>query len=133
MSHSGEMQPLTIASAKNLSGTAKIPGDKSVSHRSLILGAMCVGETTIHGLLEGEDVIATADAMRAFGAKIERDDQGVWRVNGLGTAGFLEPENVIDCGNSGTGVRLIMGAAAPCGFNVVFTGDASLRSLGSVL
>ncbi len=128
MTHSGNMQPLTISSAKNLAGTAPIPGDKSISHRSLILGAMCVGETQIQGLLEGEDVIATADAMRAFGAKIERDEKGIWHVHGLGTAGFLEPENVIDCGNSGTGVRLIMGAVAPCGFNTIFTGDASLRS-----
>ncbi len=128
MSHNGLAQPLRISRSENLRGDALIPGDKSVSHRSLIFGAMCVGETTVEGLLEGEDVIATADAMRAFGAKVKRDDHGVWHIHGLGTAGFLEPENVIDCGNSGTGVRLIMGAVAPCGMTSTFTGDASLRS-----
>lgn len=128
MNHIGAAEPLSISKSGALKGAATIPGDKSVSHRALIFGAMCVGETVIHGLLEGEDVIATANAMRAFGARVVRDTSGVWRVNGLGTAGFLEPEDIIDCGNSGTGVRLIMGAAAPCGINATFTGDASLRS-----
>ncbi len=128
MSHSGTSEPICVSQAIQLSGTAQIPGDKSISHRALIFGSMCIGQTQIYGLLEGEDVIATADAMRSFGAQIECDEDGVWKVDGVGTAGFLEPEDIIDCGNSGTGVRLIMGAVAPCGFNAVFTGDASLRS-----
>jgi 3-phosphoshikimate 1-carboxyvinyltransferase len=111
-----------------LTGTARIPGDKSVSHRALILGALCVGETRIEGLLEGGDVLDTGRAMRAFGASVERTGPGAWVVNGVGVGGFMEPDDVIDCGNSGTGVRLIMGAAATSDLTAVFTGDASLRS-----
>jgi len=111
-----------------LRGTAAIPGDKSVSHRALILGALTVGETGITGLLEGEDVIATAAAMRAFGAQVERLGEGHWRIHGVGVGGFSEPDDVIDCGNSGTGVRLIMGAMATTPVAATFTGDASLRS-----
>ncbi|MBY6202095.1 3-phosphoshikimate 1-carboxyvinyltransferase [Maritalea mobilis] len=111
-----------------LTGEAHVPGDKSISHRSLILGAMAVGETRITGLLEGQDVLDTAKAMRAFGAEVTRDDDGTWHVHGVGTGGFAEPEDVIDCGNSGTGVRLIMGAMATTPITVTFTGDASLRS-----
>jgi 3-phosphoshikimate 1-carboxyvinyltransferase len=104
-----------------------VPGDKSISHRALILGALCVGETVITGLLEGDDVLDTAKAMRAFGAEVTRDDGGTWRVHGVGVGGFAEPGQVIDCGNSGTGVRLIMGAMATSPITATFTGDASLN------
>ena len=127
MSQTHAAHPLVSRRAKPLTGTWKVPGDKSISHRSLILGGMTVGETTIEGLLEGEDVIATADAMRAFGAKITRDGHGIWRVHGCGVGGLAEPEMVVDCGNSGTGVRLLMGAAAGQRITTVFTGDASMR------
>ena len=120
--------PMTSRAAGPLKGVADVPGDKSISHRSLILGAMCVGETHITGLLEGEDVLATADAMRAFGAEVERLGDGEWRVVGVGVGGFGEPEDVIDCGNAGTGARLIMGAMATSPITATFTGDASLRS-----
>jgi len=127
--------PLTIHRSTNLRGTAEIPGDKSVSHRALIFGAMAIGETVITGLLEGEDVLDTAKAMRALGATVARDDDGTWRVHGVGTGGFMEPNHVIDCGNSGTGCRLIMGAVATHPFATTFTGDASLRSrpMGRIL
>ncbi len=127
--------PLTALRANPLSGIAEIPGDKSVSHRSLIFGAMAVGETVVTGLLEGEDVLDTAKAMRALGAEVTRDESGTWRIHGVGTGGFTEPEDVIDCGNSGTGCRLIMGAVATHGFATTFTGDASLRSrpMGRIL
>ena len=121
-------RPLTSARSAGLSGTAHVPGDKSVSHRSLILGALSVGRTRIEGLLEGQDVLDTAAAMRAFGALVERGGDGVWTVDGMGTGGFAEPEDLIDCGNSGTGVRLIMGAMATTAISATFTGDASLRS-----
>ncbi|MDQ2089496.1 3-phosphoshikimate 1-carboxyvinyltransferase [Marimonas arenosa] len=111
-----------------LSGQAEVPGDKSISHRALILGALCVGETVIAGLLEGEDVLATAQAMRDFGAEVTRDKDGTWHVNGVGVGGFAEPATVIDCGNAGTGVRLIMGAMATQPITATFTGDASLNS-----
>ncbi len=103
----------------------RAPGDKSISHRALILGAMASGTTDITGLLEGEDVKRTAQAMAAFGARVERLGEGVWRVEGQG--GFAEPLDVVDCGNAGTGVRLIMGAAAGFDLSATFTGDASLR------
>ena len=112
MSGHGDPIPMTSIACGPLSGTADVPGDKSISHRSLILGAMCVGETTISGLLEGQDVLDTAAAMRAFGAEVSEHGGGRWSVCGVGVGGFAEPENVIDCGNSGTGVRLIMGAMA---------------------
>jgi len=127
MSHDGPVQPLTAAAAPPLRGEAEIPGDKSVSHRALILGALAVGETRIEGLLEGEDVLRTAEAMRAFGAEVERLAPGSWRVAGVGVGGFAEPADVIDCGNSGTGVRLVMGAMATTPVSACFTGDASLR------
>lgn len=127
--------PLTAMRARALSGTADIPGDKSVSHRALIFGAMAVGETVVSGLLEGEDVLDTAKAMQALGAGVTRGEDGKWRIHGVGTGGFSEPEDVIDCGNSGTGCRLIMGAVATHGFATTFTGDASLRSrpMGRIL
>ena len=127
MSAHGTPTPMTARKATALKGTAIVPGDKSISHRSLILGAMAVGETRIRGLLEGEDVIATANAMRAFGADVQNVGDE-WIVHGVGVGGFGEPEDVIDCGNAGTGVRLIMGAMATTPITVTFTGDASLRS-----
>lgn len=119
--------PMTASTSGPLSGVAEIPGDKSISHRSLILGALSVGETKITGLLEGQDVLDTAKAMRAFGAEVTRHGPGAWSVHGVGVGGFSEPADVIDCGNAGTGVRLIMGAMATTPMTVTFTGDASLR------
>jgi 3-phosphoshikimate 1-carboxyvinyltransferase len=128
MSSHGAPVPITARQGAALTGTAVVPGDKSISHRSLILGAMAVGETVITGLLEGQDVLDTAKAMRAFGAVVTRDADGTWRVHGVGVGGFGEPADVIDCGNSGTGVRLIMGTMATTPITATFTGDASLRS-----
>ena len=129
-------QALKITAHKSgpLIGQAQIPGDKSISHRALIFGAMAIGETKISGLLEGQDVLDTALAMRAFGADVIQHGPGSWSVHGVGVGGFKEPETVIDCGNSGTGVRLIMGAMATTAVAAVFTGDASLckRPMGRV-
>ena len=118
-----------------LRGTIAVPGDKSISHRSLILGALAVGETRVSGLLEGEDVLATAAAMRAMGAQIARDDDATWHVHGVGVGGLLQPEAAIDCGNSGTSARLLMGLVASHGIAATFTGDASLskRPMGRVI
>lgn len=127
MSGHGDAQVMISAKSGPLKGVASVPGDKSISHRSLIFGAMAVGETKISGLLEGEDVIDTAKAMRAFGATVTRHGEGIWSVNGVGVGGFQEPADVIDCGNSGTGVRLIMGTMATTPISATFTGDASLR------
>lgn len=127
MSGHGTPIPMTSHPCGPLSGVAEVPGDKSISHRALIFGAMAVGETKITGLLEGEDVLDTAKAMRALGAEVTDHGDGSWSVRGVGVGGFAEPENVIDCGNSGTGVRLIMGAVATTGISVTFTGDASLN------
>ncbi|MEK6205881.1 MAG: 3-phosphoshikimate 1-carboxyvinyltransferase, partial [Amylibacter sp.] len=128
MSAHGTPIPMTSRKGGPLKGTSEIPGDKSVSHRSLILGALAVGETKISGLLEGNDILDTAKAMTALGTDVERVGNGEWRVNGVGVGGFAEPEDVIDCGNAGTGVRLIMGAVSTSPITVTFTGDASLRS-----
>ncbi|WP_103334010.1 3-phosphoshikimate 1-carboxyvinyltransferase [Pseudotabrizicola formosa] len=127
MSGHGEAQPMTSAKCGPLRGTAAVPGDKSISHRALLFGAMAVGETKITGLLEGQDVLDTARAMRAFGAEVVQHGAGDWSVHGVGVGGFREPADVIDCGNSGTGVRLIMGCMATTAMTVTFTGDASLR------
>ena len=127
MSGHGDAQPMKSRKSGPLKGVAAVPGDKSISHRSLIFGAMAVGETRISGLLEGQDVLDTAKAMRAFGATVTRHGEGAWTVNGVGVGGFREPEDVIDCGNSGTGVRLIMGTMATTPITATFTGDASLR------
>lgn len=116
---------LTARRSPALSGRVRAPGDKSISHRSLILGAMATGVTEIEGLLEGEDILATARAVEAFGATVERLGEGRWRVTGRG--GFTQPAGVIDCGNAGTGVRLLMGAAAGYPITTAFDGDASLR------
>src|SRR5215510_2781381 len=110
-----------------LKGRARVPGDKSISHRALILGALAVGETAVSGLLEGEDVLNTAKAMQALGATVERTGEGRWRVHGVGVGGFREPRGVLDFGNSATGCRLVMGAAAGCPIRTTFDGDASLR------
>ena len=112
MSGHGTPVPMMSTACGPLTGEAHVPGDKSISHRSLILGALSVGETRIEGLLEGEDVLDTARAMRAFGAEVIEHGGGRWSVHGVGVGGFREPGQVIDCGNSGTGVRLIMGAMA---------------------
>jgi 3-phosphoshikimate 1-carboxyvinyltransferase len=119
--------PMTSCACGPLNGHAEVPGDKSISHRSLILGALSVGETKISGLLEGQDVLDTAKAMRAFGAEVTDLGEGNWSVHGVGVGGFAEPENIIDCGNSGTGVRLIMGVMATSPITATFTGDASLN------
>ncbi|MCA1335508.1 3-phosphoshikimate 1-carboxyvinyltransferase [Pseudooceanicola marinus] len=128
MSAHGAPKPMTARASGPLQGEAHVPGDKSISHRALIFGAMAVGETNISGLLEGQDVLDTAKAMQSFGATVENLGDGNWRVHGVGTGGFAEPDHVIDCGNSGTGVRLIMGAVATCPISVTFTGDASLNA-----
>ncbi|MDF1792672.1 MAG: 3-phosphoshikimate 1-carboxyvinyltransferase [Thalassobaculaceae bacterium] len=120
-------QPLFSSRARPLTGTVRVPGDKSISHRALILGGLSVGKTTIEGLLEGEDVLATARAMRAFGATVEHLGPGRWRVVGRGVGGLDEPADVIDCGNAGTGMRLLMGTAAGQPITTFFTGDGSLR------
>ena len=117
---------LTATPGGPLTGTVRAPGDKSMSHRSMILGAMATGVTEVEGLLEGDDVLATARAAEAFGATVERLGSGEWRITGKG--GFQSPADVIDCGNAGTGVRLLMGAAAGYPVTATFDGDASLRS-----
>lgn len=127
MSGHGTAQPMTARKSGPLTGRAEVPGDKSISHRALIFGAMALGETRITGLLEGQDVLDTARAMRAFGAEVTRQAPGAWSVHGVGVGGFCEPADVIDCGNSGTGVRLIMGCMATTAMTATFTGDASLR------
>src|SRR6266851_5606539 len=116
---------LTARPGGPLKGRVRAPGDKSISHRALILGALARGETRIEGLLEGDDVQRTAQAMAELGAAVTREGEDRWRVVGHGR--LLEPESVVDCGNSGTGVRLIMGAAAGFSLTAVFTGDPSLR------
>ncbi|HEX3536347.1 MAG TPA: 3-phosphoshikimate 1-carboxyvinyltransferase [Stellaceae bacterium] len=111
-----------------LSGTVRVPGDKSISHRALMFGALAVGRTEITGLLEGEDVLATAAALRAMGAGVERKGGGRWIVDGVGVGGLAEPAEVIDLGNSGTAARLLLGILATHPFTAFVTGDASLRS-----
>jgi 3-phosphoshikimate 1-carboxyvinyltransferase len=120
--------PLTARASGPISGRIRVPGDKSISHRALILGAMTVGETTISGLLEGEDVLNTAKAMQALGARVDRLGDGEWRIHGVGVGGFAQPAAPLDFGNSGTGCRLVIGAVAGCGITATFDGDASLRS-----
>jgi 3-phosphoshikimate 1-carboxyvinyltransferase len=127
MSSHAQAIPMTARAGSPLTGVAAVPGDKSISHRSLILGALSVGETRVTGLLEGQDVLDTASAMRAFGATVTQHGPGAWSVQGVGVGGFREPANVIDVGNSGTGARLIMGAMATTPITATFTGDASLR------
>lgn len=121
------MAPLVSAPAPALAGETAAPGDKSISHRALMMGALAVGETRIEGLLEGDDVRRTAAAMQAVGAEVERLGEGSWRVRGVGVGGFAEPADVLDMGNSGTGARLVMGLLAGAPLFAAFTGDASLR------
>ncbi len=120
--------PLTARRAGPLTGHARVPGDKSISIRALILGALAVGETRIGGMLEGEDALNTAKAMQALGAKVVRTGERQWVVHGVGVGGFAEPKHPLDFGNSGTGCRLTLGAVAGCPITATFDGDASLRS-----
>jgi len=120
--------PLTARRSGPLKGRVRVPGDKSISHRALIFGALAVGETRIAGLLEGQDVLNTGNAMRALGAQVERTGETQWRVHGVGVGGFASPNGPLDFGNSGTGVRLVMGAVGGCPIVAAFDGDASLRS-----
>ena len=117
---------MTFTAAPALSGGVAVPGDKSISHRSLMLSALAVGESRVEGLLEGEDVLATAAAMRAMGADIERDADGIWHIHGVGVGGLLQPEQALDMGDSGTSTRLLMGLLASHELTATFTGDASL-------
>lgn len=135
MAHSAAPRPLTARASGALAGQVPVPGDKSISHRALILGALAVGESPITGLLEADDVLATAAAMRAFGAEVRQDGEGAWSVHGVGVGGLGAPADVLDFGNSGTGSRLVMGMIATTPISAVFTGDASLRRrpMGRVL
>src|SRR5580658_2053440 len=122
-----KLTPLTARRNGPLAGRARVPGDKSTSIRALIFGAMAVGETRISGLLEGEDVLNTAQTLRDLGASVERTGAGEWRVRGVGVGGFAEPAQKLDFGNSGTGCRLMLGVVAGCPITATFDGDASLR------
>jgi 3-phosphoshikimate 1-carboxyvinyltransferase len=126
-SHGQSAIPMSASKSRALLGRLRVPGDKSISHRSLLIGALTVGRTEIEGLLEGEDVIATAKAVRAMGASVSREAEGRWHVNGLGVGTLLAPREVLDFGNAGTGSRLAMGVVAGHPFEAVFDGDASLR------
>lgn len=119
-------QPLLSQKSGPLRGAAVIPGDKSISHRAIMLGSLAIGETAVHGLLEGEDVLHTAQAMRALGATINRGRDGVWRIHGTGLGGLHQPSPDLDMGNSGTSTRLLMGLIAGHPITARFTGDASL-------
>ncbi|MBK6801702.1 3-phosphoshikimate 1-carboxyvinyltransferase [Novosphingobium sp.] len=129
------MRPRRFLPAGPLTGTIRVPGDKSISHRSIMLGALAIGETRVTGLLEGEDVLSTAAAMRAMGAQVERTGEGEWRVHGVGVGGLLQPAQALDMGNSGTSTRLLMGLVASHGITASFIGDASLskRPMGRVI
>ncbi|QJU59035.1 3-phosphoshikimate 1-carboxyvinyltransferase [Sphingomonas sp. AP4-R1] len=135
-SHSTQMSPAParFKATGPLRGRVRVPGDKSISHRSLMLSALAVGESRVEGLLEGEDVLATAAAMRAMGAAIERGGDGIWRISGVGVGGLLQPQAALDMGNSGTSTRLLMGLVATHAITCTFTGDASLskRPMGRV-
>jgi 3-phosphoshikimate 1-carboxyvinyltransferase len=123
-----DVAPLSARASPPLKGRVRVPGDKSISHRALIFAALAVGETHISGLLEGEDVLRTASAVRALGASVERIGEGRWRVHGVGIAGFAAPKMPLDLGNSGTACRLLLGAVAGAPITASFDGDASLRS-----
>ncbi|QOV95498.1 3-phosphoshikimate 1-carboxyvinyltransferase [Novosphingobium sp. ES2-1] len=129
------MRPRRFTANGPLKGRIRVPGDKSISHRSIMLGALAVGETRVTGLLEGEDVLSTAAAMRAMGATIERDADGMWHVHGVGVGGLLQPQAALDMGNSGTSTRLLMGLVATHPITATFVGDASLskRPMGRVI
>ena len=134
MTHAAPSRPLRSAAAGPLKGEVRVPGDKSISHRALMLGAVAVGETVVEGLLEGADVLATAAAVNAMGATAERLADGRWRVLGVGVGGLAEPAGLLDMGNAGTGARLLMGLVAGHPITATFTGDASLcrRPMGRV-
>jgi 3-phosphoshikimate 1-carboxyvinyltransferase len=121
-------RPVSVHSAPRLAGRIRVPGDKSISHRALMLSALAVGESQVEGLLEGEDVLATAAAMRAMGATIVRGDDAIWRINGVGVGGLLQPQAALEMGNSGTSTRLLMGLVASHPITATFTGDASLST-----
>lgn len=123
------------APAAGLRGSVTVPGDKSISHRALMFSALAVGQSRVEGLLEGEDVLATAEALRAMGARIRRDEDGVWHIEGVGVGGLLQPECALDMGNSGTSTRLLMGLLASHDLTATFIGDASLskRPMGRVI
>jgi 3-phosphoshikimate 1-carboxyvinyltransferase len=127
MDHPAAQPIRSHRAAKPLSGRVAVPGDKSISHRALMFGALAVGETRITGLLTGEDVLRTAGAMRALGAEVSRDPDGIWRVAGRGIGGLTEPADVLDMGNSGTAARLLCGVLSTHPLFAVMTGDASLR------
>lgn len=133
--HHATPAPLSVAASGPLTGTAPVPGDKSISHRSLMLSALAVGTSRVTGLLEGEDVLATAAAMRAMGATIVRGDDGIWTIDGVGVGGLLQPATALDMGNSGTSTRLLMGLVSAHAITATFTGDASLskRPMGRVI
>jgi len=133
--HANTPQPRSFAPSGPLCGIVRVPGDKSISHRSLMLSALAIGESRVTGLLEGEDVLATAAAMRAMGATIERLGEGEWRIHGVGVGGLLQPQNALDMGNSGTSTRLLMGLVASHAISATFIGDASLskRPMGRVI
>ncbi|WP_439530354.1 3-phosphoshikimate 1-carboxyvinyltransferase [Pannonibacter sp.] len=135
MSHHSSPRPLRSRAGSALRGRIRVPGDKSVSHRSLMFGALALGRTTVTGLLEGEDVLNTAGAMRAAGARIEKTTDGIWLIDGVGLGNLMEPDHVIDFGNAGTGVRLTMGIFGTHPIAATFVGDASLsrRPMGRVL
>jgi 3-phosphoshikimate 1-carboxyvinyltransferase len=127
VSTSTSRTPLTARRGASLTGTIKVPGDKSISHRALMFGLLTVGETRISGLLEGEDVINTAKVCRALGARVEQTGPGAWTVQGVGVGGLVEPAEPLDFGNSGTGCRLMMGVVGAHPIRATFDGDASLR------
>jgi 3-phosphoshikimate 1-carboxyvinyltransferase len=125
--HSQASSPMTSRRAGPLTGRVRVPGDKSMSHRAMIFGLLTVGETSVTGLLEGEDVLRTADAARALGAQVTRDAPGGWRIRGVGIGGLSQPAQTLDFGNAGTGSRLMMGVCGSHPITTTFDGDASLR------
>jgi 3-phosphoshikimate 1-carboxyvinyltransferase len=135
MSHAVPPRKMQARSSGPLKGVVEVPGDKSISHRALIFGLLAVGETRVSGLLEGEDVLRTADAARALGATVEHLGPGEWRVRGMGVGTLLEPRGVLDFGNAGTGSRLMMGVVGGHPIRATFDGDASLRKrpMGRIL
>ena len=135
MNHASSPSPASFTQSAPLRGTVRVPGDKSISHRSLMLSALAVGESRVTGLLEGEDVLATAAAMRAMGSEIARGDDGTWTIHGVGVGGLLQPASALDMGNSGTSTRLLMGLVASHAVTATFIGDASLskRPMGRVI
>src|SRR6267378_8574843 len=127
LNHASSPAPMTARPGRPLAGRVRVPGDKSISHRALILGALAVGRTEISGLLEGEDVLATAAALNVLGAHATRIGDGRWTVDGVGIGGLAEPDDVLDLGNSGTAARLLLGILATHPITAFLTGDASLR------